>query len=130
MASCSRLGAFSALEILLVLVVLAILATLALPRIPFGQQSLCLQKIKHSAQILSANFAKTQTQNFLLHKAQNPPNMATLAQNITFRQTGCELWHANEKLQFLAGNKKGHFAFERIAESYQLRCNGDCDGLE
>ncbi|MBD5168175.1 MAG: hypothetical protein K2M51_05945 [Helicobacter sp.] len=130
MASCSRLGAFSALEILLVLVVLSILATLALPRITFGQQALCLQKIRHSAQILGSNFAKTQTQDFLLHKAQNPPNMATLAQDITFRQTGCELWHENKKLQFLAGNKRGNFAFERIAESYQLRCNGDCDGLE
>ena len=93
MASCSRLGAFSALEILLVLVVLSILATLTLPRITFGQQALCLQKIRHSAQILGSNFAKTQTQDFLLHKAQNPPNMATLAQDISFRQTGCELWH-------------------------------------
>ena len=130
MASCSRLGAFSALEFLLIIVVLVILATLALPRIPFGQQSLCLQKIKHSVQILSSNFAKTQTQDFLLHKAQNPPNMAMLAQNLSFRQTGCKLWHENKTLQFQAGNKKGSFVFERIAESYQLRCNGDCDGLE
>ncbi|MDE6978474.1 MAG: prepilin-type N-terminal cleavage/methylation domain-containing protein [Helicobacter sp.] len=130
MASCSKLGAFSTLEILLIIVVLSILATLALPRISFGQQSLCLQKIKHSVQILSSNFAKTQTQDFLLHKAQNPPNMATLAHNISFRQTNCKLWYENKTLQFQAGDKKGSFAFERIAENYQLRCNGDCDGLE
>lgn len=129
MALSSRLHAFNTFEILIVLLILAILATLAFPHLIIGRESLCVQHIKHSTQLLSSNFSKTQTKKFLLHETQSPPKLANLAKELELNQTGCKLWLEAEKLHFQAGEKRGYFTFERIAESYQLRCNGDCAKL-